>query len=172
MIYILGVNHQLVQFQYRHNDRQKISEFIEKVKNICIDKNIGLIAEEFSNDALEYYGIDNTYVGNIVNELGVEYLLCDPGKDDRRILGIKQRGDIALELGILWLTENQVEIDRINEAAAESDRKREKYWLDQIKIKVKNNKQYKDVLLICGFNHVDYFICMAKKENFNIKKID
>jgi hypothetical protein len=168
MIYILGVNH-CGQFSHEKNDSEKISQYIKQVKDICREKKITLIAEEMSEDSLLYNQIDSTYVGEIISELGVKYLLCDPGCTERAKLGLKQRYDVAneLKLSIPLSEEDEDEVNK-DVAVVESDRKREKYWLEQIKSK---NGADKEVLLICGYEHSDSFADMAQKEGFNSKKI-
>jgi len=168
MIYILGVEHFTVQLPHQSNDLGKVAQFLEQVKNICREKSIKLIAEESSEDALTYQNISSTHVGGIVSELGIEYLLCDPGRDERNRIGVKQRDVIAAELLIPFPPTTPGQENKINKVAKESDRKREKYWLDQIKLRDGVNKE---VLLICGFEHVDSFIELAKKENCAIQKI-
>ncbi len=168
MIYILGVEHFTVQLPHQNNDISKVAQFLERVKNICMEKKIGLIAEESSNDALSYQNIESTHVGGIVSELGIEYMLCDPGITERNRIGVKQRDKIAEDLSIPFPPTTPEQENKINEIAAESDRKREKYWLNQIKLR---NGIQKEVLLICGFEHLDYFIEAARKENCLAKKI-
>ncbi len=167
MIYVLGVDHFQVQLPNPNNDLKKVIQFLEQVKNICKVKKITLIAEESSEDALSYQNINSTHVGKIIFELGVQYLLCDPGIAERSRIGVKQRAQIAKELLIPFPPINKDQEDKINYIAAESDRKREKYWLDQIWLQ---NGLSKEVLMICGFEHVDYFIDIAKKHNFIIGK--
>lgn len=169
MIYVLGVEHFTVQLPHQNNDTGKVAQFLERVKNICREKRIGLIAEESSEDVLSYQNINSTHVGGIVSELKVEYLLCDPGLVERDRIGIKQRDKIAEELSIPFPPTTPAQENSINGAAAESDRKREKYWLDQIKLRSTTNKE---VLLICGFEHADYFIEIAKKEGWVAQKIN
>ncbi len=168
MIYVLGVEHFTVQLPHQNNDARKVVQFLEQVKSICREKKIGLIAEESSQDALSYQNINSTLVGGIVSELGIEYLLCDPGLAERNRIGIKQRDKIAEELSIPFPMTTLEQENRINEVAAESDRKREKYWLDQIKLR---NGVNKEVLLICGFEHTEYFIEIAKRDNCPVQKI-
>jgi hypothetical protein len=168
MIYVLGVEHFTVQLPHQNNDAGKVAQFLEQVKNICREKKIKLIAEESSVDALTYQNIKSTHVGGIVSELGIEYLLCDPGQAERNKIGVKQRDIIAAELSLPFPPTNQTQEDRINEVAAESDRKREKYWLDQIKLQ---NIASEEVLLICGFEHAYYFIEIAKREGCAVQKV-
>ena len=169
MIYILGVDHFKVQLPHQNNDKEKVTQFLEQVKNVCREKKVGLIAEEVSEDALVYQGIDGTHVAKIVPGLGIEYLLCDPGQADRCKLGIKSREQIALELSIPFPPATTAQEDRINQIAAEFDRWREKYWLDQIKSR---NGANKVVLLICGFQHVDFFSEIARKGGYVVIKIN
>ncbi len=168
MIYVLGVEHFTVQLPHQNNDAGKVAQFLEQVKNICREKKINLIAEESSEDALLYQNISSTHVGEIVFELGIEYFLCDPGLAERNRIGIKQRDKIAEELSIPFPPTTTEQENRINQVAAESDRKREKYWLDQIKLR---NGVRKEALLICGFEHANYFIEIAKKEGWAVQKI-
>lgn len=169
MIYVLGVEHFTVQLPHQNNDARKVAQFLERVKSICKEKGIKLIAEESSEDALSYQNINSTHVGGIVSELGIEYFLCDPGLAERNRIGVKQRDKIAEELSTPFPPTTPEQENRINEVAKESDRKREKYWLDQIKLRDGLNKE---VLLICGFEHTDYFIEMTRKENCVVHKIN
>ncbi len=168
MIYILGVDHFKVQLPNENNDNEKVFQFLQQVKNICREKKIELIAEESSEDGLLSHQIDFTHAGTIAPELKVEYFLCDPGLAERNRIGVKQRDKIAEELSIPFPPTTPEQENRINEVAAESDRKREKYWLYQIKLRGGVNKE---VLLICGFEHADYFNEIAKKENCAVQKI-
>lgn len=167
MIYILGVDHFEVQLPHPKNDSGKVSQFLERVRNICREKKIGLIAEEISEDGLLSNQIDSTHAGRIVPELGLEYMFCDPGQAERKKLNVKQREDIASELS-MQPPYTKAQEERINEVAAESDRRREKYWLDQIGLR---NGKGKEVLLICGFEHTDYFLEMARKEGFVAQRV-
>lgn len=168
MIYVLGVEHFAVQLPHKDNDAEKIAQFLKRVRNICEKRGIDMIAEESSKDALSYQNIESTHVGKIVSQLKVEYVLCDPGFAERDKIGVKQREEIAKELAIPFPPTTSEQENKINEVAAESDRKREKYWLDQIKFLDGINK---NVLLICGFGHVDHFIKIAKGENCVVQKI-
>ncbi len=168
MIYVLGVEHFTVQLPHLNNDAEKVSRFLEQINSICREKGVKLIAAESSEDAIKYQNINSTHVGGIVSELGIEYFLCDPGLVERNRIGVKQRDKIAEELSIPFPPTTPEQENRINEVAKESDRKREKYWLDQIKLRDGVNKE---VLLICGFEHTDYFIEIAKTENLAVQKI-
>lgn len=169
MIYVLGVEHFTVQLPHQSNDVGKVTQFLEQVKNICREKIIELIAEECSEDSLLYQNINSTHVGGIISELGIEYLLCDPGQAERNRIGIKQRDKIAEELSIPFPPITLEQENKINEVAAESDRKREKYWLDKIRLQSGGKKE---VLLICGFEHADHFIKMAGEESCAAQKIN
>jgi hypothetical protein len=167
MIYIIGVEHFTVQLPNETNDKGKVAQFLDHVRNICRERSITLIAEESSNDSLVYQQIDATHVGKIVPELNIEYFLCDPGLVERKRIGIKQRQTIATELSIPFPPATKDQEDKINEIAAASDRIREKYWLDEIKSR---NGMNRETLLICGFEHVDSFIEIARKENLAVQK--
>lgn len=168
IIYLLGVDHFTTQLPHENNDSGKVVQFLERVKKICTEKNIKIIAEEISEDGLSSHQIDCTHIGRIVSQLGVEYFFCDPGQAEREKLGVKQREDIALEL-LIHPPYTPAQEDQINKVAAKSDREREKYWLDQIKLRSGENKA---VLLVCGFKHTDYFIEMAGQEGCIVEKLN
>jgi hypothetical protein len=168
MIYVIGVDHFTVQLPHEKNVLEKISQYLLAIEKICRDKRIKLVAEECSQDALDHYQISVTYAGGCVSKLGIEYILCDPGFSERDIIGVKQRDRIAKELSVPFPPSTPIDENRINEVAAESDRKREKYWLEQIqRYEGKGNQ----VLLICGFEHVDSFCELAKKEGCEVQKL-
>lgn len=170
MINVLGVDHFEVQLPHQNNNNRKIESYLTKVKSLYQERKIQLIAEESSEDALLYWKIEATHVGKMVIELGIPYLLCDPGFVERNNLGIKQRETIAHELSFsVPITHGSPEEKRINEIVKDSDQKREKYWLDQIRL---NSKADEEILLICGFEHIDSFIKLAKKEGFPVQKVD
>ncbi len=159
MIYILGVAHFKVQFPHKDNDLVEVDKYLSYLKKIIQEKKIQLVAEEISEDALCHWEINNTHARKIISTFRIEYLLCDPGFDERNKLGLQQREDIARNLGFSFplTTEQEIEINKI---AKESDIKREKFWLNKIK-----EKGDKTTLLICGYGHVDSIAELALKEN-------
>jgi hypothetical protein len=127
-----------------------------------------LITDEISQDALDKYHVKYTNFGQLASDMDIEYFKCDPGYEKRIILGITSRQEIAKGLNISYPTKNidEENIINISESAIISDRKRGSYWLDRIK-----NYLDKNILFICGSEHVKYFIKLVEDNKYLIEEI-
>jgi len=157
MIYVLGVTHHVEQYKHIGNDAAAVQSLQKYVRAFCIEKSVQLLAEEWSDDAVEYWGVDSTYSEDIAADLGIEYLPCDANIAAREKLGIKSREAIAQDLGIEFsaIQPNSEEAVEVNAAASEGDRKREQFWLKRI---IEHGLANKTTILVCGYRHVDRFI--------------
>jgi len=89
MIYLIGVDH-MIQI---NNDRTPIKkQTIQRFRNYLNEKikslQITLLAEEFNEDALRGNSVEESNLQAIARDAGIEHKFCDPGIEERRILGI------------------------------------------------------------------------------------
>ena len=72
MIYVLGVTHHVEQYRHIGNDAAAVERLQKYVRAFCIEKSVQLLAEEWSDDAMEYCRVDSTYSEDIAADLGIE----------------------------------------------------------------------------------------------------
>ncbi|MGA3037399.1 MAG: hypothetical protein ABSE64_07910 [Vulcanimicrobiaceae bacterium] len=170
MMYVLGLNHFSEQFPHPNNDGRAIERLQKFVRAFCIERAIQVLAEEWSDDAMQLWSVNSTYSEDVAADLGIAYLRCDANLTERAKLQIKSRQTIAEELGIEFgftqLTLEETTL--INVEAEESDVKREQYWLEKL---IKHEAINKNILLLCGYKHVDRFVARVKREGYQAMAI-
>lgn len=145
MIYILGVTH---DFQcYKEPVRQKITEFMEKIREICAEHDITAIIEEYNEDAIRNYGCDDSVCRLLSEELDIEHHYCDPDINAREDLGITNK--FELERNAFFNNLAKEETDALIERQFYI---REEYWINIIE---ENADHDNDYLFVCGNDHVD-----------------
>ncbi len=149
MIYLIGVNHG-VQYQTEKNDPAQ-AKIILKFKNYLDQKiqelKICVLAEEMSQYALEKNHATKHIVKEISHKNQIEHLMCDPSPSERKKLGITS----AL-------------VSVLDKEAKKYFPQREQFWLDKI-----SNKLLKNVIFICGNQHISTFSILLKHNGVNIK---
>jgi hypothetical protein len=170
MIYVIGVHHQEEQFPHYMNKSAEIAKLKAVIRELHKKQNLALIAEEWSEDIRRYQSVTTTHSEDVARELGIPHLSCDPDLAERNRLGFKSREEIANELGFdfHFIMPGTDEERRVNERAEEFDKIREPYWLDQI---VGSGYGYKDILLVCGYEHTESFIALAKSKGYEATKV-
>ncbi len=173
MIYVIGVDHFKEQMPHAMNDMGRVSHLQTFVRRFCREKDIQLIAEEWCEDARIKLSIKNTYPEALASELKIKHCPCDPGLAAREAMGFKDRGQIALEIGVPFpytedTPEERANAEKINVAARKFDEQREEYWLEEI---IKNNGTDKNTLLVCGYGHADNFVAIAKKKGYEAVRV-
>lgn len=162
MFYIVGINHS-VQFK---KDEFSLN-FLSFIRDIIINYNIEIIAEEWSEDADRLWKIKESNLSSLSRELNKPLIQFEPKEIDKNKFGIMTKTDIkeAIELYIPVLKV----MDDIEKR--ESERKklekqnyqpREKYWLEKIK-----HHSNQNTLIICGNDHINTFSKLLLENNFD-----
>ncbi len=110
LIYLIGVNH-VIQ-HWGHLDSAKevaLCEFQSYLEKIVHERHIEVIAEEFSESALNLSNTETSSARNVAQALGIEHRFCDPTREERTVLNIKD--DNQREWG--WLNRLQ-DLSRTN----------------------------------------------------------
>jgi hypothetical protein len=172
MIYVIGVNHYEEQFPHEKNNIDKINRLQNFVRKVCKENNIQLIAEEWRDEVRELSVTGKTYIEELAPKIPITYFPCDLNMPERKALGIKSRPEIAQELGLnfpLILPDSKEEEMVNNTAAAKAgDTKREEVWLERILARAGADK---NVLLVCGYEHADSFVKLAKNNGHEAQRL-
>ena len=140
MIYLVGCYHAL---QYnkalRLLDMVKLTaareQYASLIRTTISDKHISLLAEEFSESALEYLKA-KSYLQEVARQTGIEHRFCDPNEAERTQIGLPSP---------FADTPDDAQL-RINHTI------REKYWLEKI-----SDRLDSPTIFICGSDHIAGF---------------
>lgn len=89
-IFLIGVDHR-IQWTPNHLSPEwyaKLQEFSEYLNHICSKNEITLIAEEFSEEALQKSNALDSVARQVSAKSGVQHLFCDPTTQERQASGI------------------------------------------------------------------------------------
>lgn len=153
MIYLIGVYHNI---QHDGNGcadlsvRNKFQVFLMgKVKKY----DIVLLAEEFSEEALQEHNATAGTLKYGADRLNIKHLFCDPNKEERKIIGILCREKIKSALNIRGgVHADSAEENRIKEKQKEYHPVREMFWFEKI-----SNYLDRNIIFVCGADHVRSF---------------
>jgi len=155
MLYLIGVNHKA---QYG-TDAVLSARLIKHVRKVVADIKVECLCEELSEDDIEALGFSSSIIERLAEELGLEYIACDPTDAERSRLGIKTGQEIALKMAELQAKAldslrgigafPQKEFDKFQADIQKNERQRERYWLNKIK-----NKKDTVLVFICGAGHI------------------
>lgn len=134
MIYILPTRHD-IQLGLGASPKPLLDHIDKLVKEHDVD----IITEEIHPDILR--GDSISPIGRFAHEHDLSYTYLDPSLLQEKELGIPSPQDISS-------AKNQITGQKMMLKRA---RKREKYWFPTI---MKINNSYKNILLVCGANHV------------------
>ncbi len=158
MIFIIGVCH-LRQHGLLDNE-SVVNEFTVYIKSFVKERKIVVIAEESSLEYLDEKALSKTPTQVMCDSLNIKHIFADPNRNERRILGIRGRNEIAKDLGIYRSDEKYTpdEINKINLIAKPYDKLREKEWLKRI-----GGETDKQVIFVCGKDHVKTLTDLLEK---------
>ena len=90
MIYLVGVDH-VIQHEGYLDSRKKVAlrKFQAYLKKIVCERDIRVIAEEFSEDALSGSHTEVSSARKVAQALGIEHRFCDPTCQERKVRKIK-----------------------------------------------------------------------------------
>jgi len=146
---LIGTSHPIQRDSTRSDFREYINANITK-------HHVDGIAEEID--------VSDSVVSDIAGHLGLEYKIIEPNEQERIALGIDSLNQIENSIF------NEFDDDESLEATAECEarkqstfRAREKEWLKRIK-----TMEGKQLLVICGANHITPFCELLKSCTFNV----
>ena len=154
MVYLIGVNHQ-VQFTNRSSNLSLINNFTSLLEKTALDKDIFLIAEEFSMDALKLWQASACTARDVSKKLKIKHLFCDPSKKEQKKLGYPTQEERAKEAG------SNLALD-IQEVEKKYFPIRENYWFKKIEPYINEN-----ILFVCGQSHIESFSVLLKKNKID-----
>jgi hypothetical protein len=153
MVLILGTDH---RFQMRCPDFTEFQhqQFVSYVVATARAYKVAAIIEENNPQAVAEANVAESTIRTIARDLGIKHLYCDPDRETRTALGIRQENEIRIS-GFL---EGAIE-SVIQQRVDESMRIRERYWLARL-------QQFNTwpTLFICGANHALPFLDLLRKE--------
>ncbi len=171
-IHVVGIDH-LVQYRNGIVPAAVLAEFEEFISRCAGMYSAGLIAEEFSSDALELYGVDESTARSVAKSIGIHHLYCDPDAGERARLGIPCFADLReLAARILGVPRNGPQdphsVKKVAGAASDLDRSfwaiRERFWLRRL-----SGCGPTVALFICGHEHVSRFAELATEGGYAIR---
>lgn len=146
-ILVLGTDHGFQREDPKFSNAMHL-QFADFLRRTIQDSSIVAVAEENNHEALSEHSREVSVPESIAADLGIPHRHCDPNRQTRSVLGIRQENSIRIQNFPEKVSEDEVQ----NQLNA-SDRKREEYWLQQL---LELNSW--PVLFICGANHVNPFL--------------
>jgi len=149
MIYILGVNeHRYQAINLNNNPYER--EFRECVLNQVRSKQIGHLAEEMNDEALQREnGAQESVCRKIARDLELTHTMCEPNMQERQQIGYinKRWEEFAFE------ADTNEEVNAAYSAFhREQWRIRENFWFERLRPHLD-----KQILFICGAQHSTRF---------------
>ena len=139
------------------------------VASLCGEKDISVVAEEFSKEACENSNVKASICHQVANRLQLRHIYCDPISSERTRLGIPSQADLdergKKELGVKYIMGKE-NIDYCDRLAAPHHPIREKFWLTKLEPHKDEN-----VVFICGSDHIDSFAAMLTKNGWEMETV-
>jgi len=168
MIFVHGVNHN-TQHRGNGSDAEGASRLEILVEEFYGQKDISLVAEEFSEEACEHSGVKTSVCLEISKRLPLlRHIYCDPSSSERRKLRIPSQAALVkrvkkdLGVKIVMGKESNEYYDQLRSQYHDI---REKFWLAKL-------EPYKDkgqkVLFVCGSDHVASFSAMLLQSDWTV----
>jgi hypothetical protein len=101
MIYLIGVDH-IIQYNGHVNNYKEVAirEFQNYLREQIHTTGAMVLAEEFSDEALRINNVSTTTVKQVADEVCVQHLFCDLGRQERtqlQIVSLEEREDYWLK---------------------------------------------------------------------------
>lgn len=79
-VFLIGVDHRIqwLPKQFGSEWHNELKLFADYLHRECLQKKAGLIAEEFSDEALSRSNAENSIARIVSDRLGVQHMFCDP----------------------------------------------------------------------------------------------
>ncbi len=90
LIYLIGADHVIQHWGYLDSRKEvALREFQWYLEKIVHERDIGVIAEEFSESALNLSNTEVSSARKVAQALAIEHRFCDPTSEERKVLNIK-----------------------------------------------------------------------------------
>jgi hypothetical protein len=165
-LYIIGTSHHYqfgagAGFGDEYCSRTDENAFIEMLSNVVRKTNSNAIAEELNPQAVIDIPSSTPIIKNLTKQLGISHSYCDPDRNQRFELEIKDENEIRISLDLLSGHDT-----KIQELVNESYQRREDEWLKRL-CKISAS----DIIFVCGANHINTFTPKAIKAGFLAKVV-
>ena len=152
-ILIVGTTHP-IQMRARDAESSVCDAFRQQLIKWCEDEDVDAIAEEMNQRAREEGDMcsNMTVPEEVAETLDLEYMECD---DNPSVLPSEQTA-----LAAFWADKNLSEELNLRNA------KRENHWMRKI-----SSWQYRNVVFVCGSDHVNSFQCKLNNNGFETKTL-
>ena len=164
MLYIVGTGH-----HYQFGTGARFGQdcctepderaFAQMLRDLIATVGGEVLAEELNQQALEEVGKTISVMQRIATEASAPHIFCEPDRAERVKLGIKDENEIRISAFPRSLDEALVQ-----SLAADSWRRREQEWLLRL-----DAVKSKNVILVCGANHIATFVPLAQEQGFDCK---
>jgi hypothetical protein len=166
MLHIAGTSHHYqfgagVRFGPDHCTEADERAFVELLHNLAHSCAAEVFAEELNQQALAEVGKTSSVMQLVAATLKLPHLFCEPDRAERTALKIMDENEIRFSVFPKRLDEAVVQA-----RAAESWRRREQEWLQRLVI-----AKSKNVVFVCGANHISTFVPLAQAEGFECKVV-
>jgi len=141
-VLVLGTDHGFQRLDSKFTVEQH-EAFQAFLVHLLEAKKISALAEENNRAALAEAKLAESTIEKIAREHGLPHLYCEPDREERSRLGIKQENEIRISAFFQGLGEPAIQKE-INE----SMRFRERIWLERLL-----EWSRWPVLFVCGANH-------------------
>lgn len=156
--YLVGTNHAHQVVSCKHGVALKFKGYLS---HVCETESIDLLAEELSEESIEFLQGKDSVVRQLATERHITHIFCDANSDQRRELGILKSDELKIKFGYgRCLTHKQQ--DHIDEEEVKFWPIREKFWLDKVTAITANK-----CLFVLGANHVESFSELLSNQGFN-----
>ncbi len=141
-VFLIGTRH-----DYQHSGNPGSEQFRIVVTAICNERQVRLIAEEMSIEALHRFHATTSVCKQVADSMSIQYRYCDPSSGEQRSLGIANPGKTGL--GAFSPSCEYYEPDP---EVREADAIRERRWLEHLM-----EVDLWSVLFVCGAHHTSSF---------------
>ena len=159
-VFVLGTDHCYQRRDVHFTEAQHVA-FAQFVIEICRTRQIEVVGEEFSIDALAEAQIAQTVPYAIARSLNLVHRYCDPDLATRAKLGIQKEGDIRVNAHFNRWAESVIQ-----QKLQASHRARETLWLQQI-----FELDVWPLLFVCGADHVMSFLTLLREQNIQVELV-
>ena len=164
MLNIVGTSHHYqfgagTSFGDDYCTEENQSAFVDMLRILAVTLEAKILAEELNQQALEEVGKNTSVLQLVAKGLAIQHMFCDPDRGERVKLGIKSENEIRITAFPKRLSEAVVK-----KLEAESIKRREQEWLRRL-VEAKS----KNILFICGANHISTFVQLALGAGFKCR---
>lgn len=155
-VLLIGTNHANQLCGRTEGTPEAFRAYLERV---CKIRDVDVIAEELSEDALSLWRATDSTCRLLANQLGIEHVFCDPGKEDRARLNLSNDEALRRQHGYSrFLSSSQ--LAHIDELLRAEWAVRERFWLDRLR-----TCSFSRCLFVVGADHVMSFFSLLRDES-------